>query len=352
MYWNLRQYKKFQFEFLVISKLSRRNSSLFLIRKFKFIKVSYIYTCNKIPKICTSGCLEYWSGKCVKYTGPYLPNLNINSGINFDEALKKVDALITSGGGGPIPTLQQVVTVGNTSNLSIIGVTENSSDNSNRLASTAWVNQRIAAIVPPPQVNSDWNAVSGVAQILNKPNLNLYYLASNPNGYISSITSGMIITALGYTPYDGTINPNGYLSSITSLLVTNALGYTPVPNTRTITINGTTLDLSANRSWTITQVNSDWNSVSGVSQILNKPILSTVATTGDYDDLINKPVIPVTYYRIDILTNQSDSDLNTLYPSAIVGTRVIAKNIPTGGIVYEKDDDTLDTWIRIPILNP
>jgi len=33
--------------------------------------------------------------------------------------------------------------------------------------------------------------------------------------------------------------------------VATALGYTPVPETRTLTINGTTYDLSANRSWTI-----------------------------------------------------------------------------------------------------
>lgn len=37
------------------------------------------------------------------------------------------------------------------------------------------------------------------------------------------------------------------------------------------------------------QVNSDWNANSGVAQILNKPSLATVATSGDYDDLINKP---------------------------------------------------------------
>lgn len=40
------------------------------------------------------------------------------------------------------------------------------------------------------------------------------------------------------------------------------------------------------------QVNSDWDSDSGVSQILNKPNLSPVATSGDYDDLENKPEIP------------------------------------------------------------
>lgn len=37
------------------------------------------------------------------------------------------------------------------------------------------------------------------------------------------------------------------------------------------------------------QVNSDWNATSGISQILNKPTLSIVATSGNYDDLLNKP---------------------------------------------------------------
>ena len=40
------------------------------------------------------------------------------------------------------------------------------------------------------------------------------------------------------------------------------------------------------------QVNSDWNAVSGVAQILNKPTLATVATSGSYNDLSNKPTIP------------------------------------------------------------
>jgi hypothetical protein len=41
-----------------------------------------------------------------------------------------------------------------------------------------------------------------------------------------------------------------------------------------------------------TQVNSDWNASSGVAQILNKPTLATVATSGSYNDLTDKPVIP------------------------------------------------------------
>jgi len=40
------------------------------------------------------------------------------------------------------------------------------------------------------------------------------------------------------------------------------------------------------------QLQSDWNAVGGVQKILNKPILSTVAITGDYNDLANTPSIP------------------------------------------------------------
>lgn len=45
--------------------------------------------------------------------------------------------------------------------------------------------------------------------------------------------------------------------TLTSGDVTTALGYTPVTNARTITINGVAQDLSANRSWTVTAVETD-----------------------------------------------------------------------------------------------
>lgn len=56
------------------------------------------------------------------------------------------------------------------------------------------------------------------------------YNSSNPSGYITGITSGMVTTALGYTPYNST-NPSGYISGITSGMVTAALGYTPYNST-------------------------------------------------------------------------------------------------------------------------
>jgi hypothetical protein len=67
------------------------------------------------------------------------------------------------------------------------------------------------------------------------------------------------------------LDSNTYLTGITSTDVINALGYTPVTNARTITINGVTYDLSANRSWTIT---------AGVSSVSAGTGISVNATTG------------------------------------------------------------------------
>ena len=47
------------------------------------------------------------------------------------------------------------------------------------------------------------------------------------------------------------------------------------------------------------QVNSDWDATSGVAQILNKPTLAAVATSGDYDDLSNLPTIPAAQVNSD-----------------------------------------------------
>ena len=56
-------------------------------------------------------------------------------------------------------------------------------------------------------------------------------------------------------------------------------------------ITGTGLPGDPIKATQAAQVNSDWNATSGVTQILNRPTLATVATTGSYTDLINKPTI-------------------------------------------------------------
>lgn len=54
-------------------------------------------------------------------------------------------------------------------------------------------------------------------------------------------------------------------------------------------------------------VNADWNATEGDALILNKPTLSTVATSGSYDDLTEKPTIPT----VDVNKEYVDDQLAT-----------------------------------------
>lgn len=54
-------------------------------------------------------------------------------------------------------------------------------------------------------------------------------------------------------------------------------------------------------------VNADWNATEGDALILNKPTLATVATSGSYDDLTEKPAIPT----VDVNKEYVDTQLNT-----------------------------------------
>jgi hypothetical protein len=57
----------------------------------------------------------------------------------------------------------------------------------------------------------------------------------------------------------------------------------------TVATSGSYNDLSNKPTIPAAQVNSDWNANSGGAQILNKPTLATVATSGSYNDLSDKP---------------------------------------------------------------
>jgi hypothetical protein len=112
--------------------------------------------------------------------------------------------------------------------------------------------------IPAAQVNSDWNSVSGVAEILNKPTIPSIAGLVPDTRTISTtapITGGGDLTAnRTLSMPQATTLVDGYLSATdwtTFNAKQNALGFTPVPSTRTLTINGTTQDLSADRTFTI-----------------------------------------------------------------------------------------------------
>ena len=82
------------------------------------------------------------------------------------------------------------------------------------------------------------------------------------------------------------------------------------PNLATVATTGDYEDLSNKPTIPAAQVQSDWSQSDNtqVDYIKNKPTLSAVATSGDYEDLTNKPTIPAP---------QVQSDWNQSNPSAV-----------------------------------
>jgi hypothetical protein len=130
-------------------------------------------------------------------------------------------------------------------------------------------------------------------------------------GYLGFDTSGNILTsaAVGVTSVSGTgtvsgltltgtVTTTGSLTlggtlSLTSGNVTTALGFTPVTNARTITINGVSFDLTANRSYTVGSVTGSgstnfmplWTSTTGLGNSIiynNAGNLGINSTTNGY----------------------------------------------------------------------
>lgn len=96
--------------------------------------------------------------------------------------------------------------------------------------------------------------------------------------------------------------------------------------------NGNYYDSSGNKI--SPQVNSDWNATSGVAKILNKPALATVATSGSYNDLSNKPTIPA---------EQVNSDWNATSGVA----RILNKpTIPDISTKVSKSGDTMNGGLK------
>ena len=142
----------------------------------------------------------------------------------------------------------------------------------------------LSSILPAAQVNSDWNASSGVAQILNKPTL------------------------------------------------------------ATVATSGSYEDLTNKPTIPAAQVNSDWDASSGVAQILNKPTLATVATSGSYNDLSNKPTIPSKNVWYGTCSTSAGTQIKS------VTTTSQDFSLTTGSIVFVKFDNQ-QNYNGQPILN-
>lgn len=134
------------------------------------------------------------------------------------------------------------------------------------------------------------------------------YNSTNPSGYISGITSSNVTTALGYTPYNST-NPAAYISSVPAQSFSSLTG-------KPTTLSGYGITdaypLTGNPSAFLTSVPAQsWTSITG------KPSFGLVATSNLYSDLTGLPTIPAAQVQSDYTAS---SGVTAILNKPILGT--------------------------------
>ncbi len=196
--------------------------------------------------LCTgSNCQIFLASKCVFYEGDTLVYTGINNNDSLTVALEKIDAAL----GSIDPTVEWG---------DITGDLEDQTDLIDYLTSTYVPQTRtitINGITYDLSDNREWNITAAIwgsitGDIEDQLDLiaflsgNYYPLASNPAGYLTSSSGGMLYVPLG----------------------------------RELTINGVTYDLSANRTWTISA--GVWGEITG--DILDQTDLITYLSANYY----------------------------------------------------------------------
>lgn len=166
---------------------------------------------------------------------------------------------------------------------------------------------KLAGIAAGAEVNvqSDWNESdnSSDAYIKNKPSIpDSTSDLVNDSGFITNSVNNLTNYYKKSETYTKT-EVDGLIPTKTSDLINDGADrtstYVEADDLATVATSGSYNDLSNKPTIPAAQVNSDWNANSGVAQILNKPTLATVATSGSYNDLSNKPTIPAAQVNSD-----------------------------------------------------
>lgn len=120
--------------------------------------------------------------------------------------------------------------------------------------------------------------------------------------YLTGISSSDVTTALGYTPYNST-NPSGYQANVLEGVQVNGTDLTITSKKVNVPVPTTVAELSDS---------SDYALVSS---------LSTVATSGSYNDLSNKPTIP-TVNNATLTIQKNGTTVDTFTANSSTNTTV------------------------------
>lgn len=146
---------------------------------------------------------------------------------------------------------------------------------------TLWVNKTIAGwlgFTPENVANKSTDVATDQASNTKYPSVkSVFDWASSVFTTASAVASQITAALTGYAT-EAWVNSQGFITNVIT-----ALGYTPVTNARTLTINGTAYDLTADRSWTIPVI-STWKDTttgtvsSGTSNTVSKTQLIAANT--------------------------------------------------------------------------
>ena len=142
---------------------------------------------------------------------------------------------------------------------------------------------------------------------VNNATLTIQKNGTNVQTFTANASSNKTANIIVPTATSDLTNDSGFITNSVSDLT----NYTPTSSLATVATTGSYNDLSNKPTIPSAQVNSDWNASSGVAQILNKPTLATVATSGSYNDLSNKPTIPTVPTVTSAFTNDGSDGTST-----------------------------------------
>lgn len=147
-------------------------------------------------------------------------------------------------------------------------------------------------------------------------------LESSNSGSLVNFGSGTKDVFVTY-PAEKSIYKNASdVANITSTDVTTALGYTPVTDARTLTVNGTSYDLTANRTWSVGTV----TSVAALTLGTTGTDLSSTVADGTTTPVITLNVPTASSSNRGVLSSTDWSTFNGKQAALVSGTNIKTVN--------------------------
>jgi hypothetical protein len=216
-----------------------------------------------------------------------------------------------------------------------------------KLDGTTWSNDTIVLAKNEDVVNADWDATSGKAEILNRPEIEP--VSAGTGIEIVEVSGTMVISSTGG---GSNYEAGQYISIVNDQISATGLVDQSTYNTDTIKYESAYSTVESNSAiWNETQVNADWNASSGVAEILNKPDLSVYATEVDLESVsssldtrISQTEIEITSLSgaIEDIPSQVNADWEATSGVAEILNKPTLVPVSGGtGITIEKVNDTI-----------